>query len=137
MKRSSWFGLWNNNDKKYMISQTIKINDIKKFVENDNFRIIVKKNKYYKKNSGRPYYCFSIGNCYESSNAEITYKEMQNNDFDEKLKNMSAKEIRDFIEEEYGIKLYTYEECRIIKNGACTDGQRGYSGSDLLVEDYV
>lgn len=49
MKRSSWFGLWNNNDKKYMISQTIKINDIKKFVENDNFRIIVKKNKYYKK----------------------------------------------------------------------------------------
>ena len=43
MKRSDWFGLWNNNENSYMISQPIKIESIKDFVDNDNFRLIVKK----------------------------------------------------------------------------------------------
>ena len=43
VKRSKWFGLWNNSEKHYMISQPIEINSIKEFTDSDKFRLIIKK----------------------------------------------------------------------------------------------
>ena len=40
-----------------------------------------------------------------------------------------------FIEATDG--LYSYDDCRRIIEGACRDGQSGYSPGDLLVEDYI
>lgn len=98
-KRSKWFGLWNNSEGHYMISQPIKIDEIKKFVDNDSFRLIIKKNKFYKKGENKPFYCFAIGNVYSSAKNKITSKEMQYNDIDSYYKN-KIEEIKEFIENE-------------------------------------
>lgn len=83
MKRSKWFGLWNNNEDHYMVSQPLEIDSIKEFVEGEYFRLIVKKNKYYEKGGNRPYYCFSIGNCKGAANNKITSYDMQYFDCEE------------------------------------------------------
>lgn len=137
MKRSDWFGLWNNNENSYMISQPIKIESIKDFVDNDNFRLIVKKNKFYQKGSNKPYYCFAIGNCKDSAYNLITSKEMNKNSFMDELKEMDEEQLVQLIEEVTSKRLFTYTECQKIKRGACLDGQRGYDVGDLLIEDYV
>lgn len=135
MKRSKWFGLWNNSDKHYMVSQPINIESLKDFIESDNFRLIVKKNKYYEKESNRPYYNFAIGNCYGSANKEITSKDMQYDDLDDKLNEMSEYEIRNYILEKYDIKLYTYDEIKKVMHEANYDGEQGFT--DIILEDYI
>lgn len=135
MKRSKWFGLWNNDEKHYMVSQPIKIDDLKDFTESDNFRLILKKNKYYEKNTNRPYYNFAIGNCYASANNQITSKDMQYDDLDDELSEMSEYEIRDYILEKYDIKLFTYEEVREVMREANYDGTQHIT--DIILEDYI
>ena len=135
--RSSWFGLWNNNEKHYAVSSSININDIKKFINNDTFRIILKKNKFYKKDTNRPLYCFAIGNTFDSANSEISYKEMRCNYLEKQLCSFNDEQMAEFIEENYGIRLFTYSECKRIMNGALADGHSGYSYGDTLIEDYL
>ena len=135
MKRSKWFGLWNNSEKHYMLSQPIKIDDIKEFVDNDVFRLIVKKNKYYQKNSNRPYCNFAIGNVYSSAINTISSYDMQYEYLNDELNDMSEDEMRDYIEENYDIKLYTYEELRKVMREANYDGTCGYT--DIIVDDYI
>ena len=136
-KRSKWFGLWNNQIGHYMISQPIQIDSIKEFTESDSFRLILKKNKYYIRDGNRPYYCFAIGNCYESSNNSITSYDMQYTLEKENLLDLDEEELVNSINELTGIRLYTQEEVRKVKYGAAEDGKRGYDGSDLLIEDYI
>lgn len=99
MTRSKWFGLWNNSEEHYMISQPIKLDEIKKFVNDDSFRLIIKKNKFYEKGGNKPFYCFAIGDVYSSANNKITSKDMQYNDIDNYYKS-KIEELRDFIENE-------------------------------------
>ena len=135
MKRSKWFGLWNNSEKHYMVSQPIKINDLKQFTESDDFRLILKKNKYYEKGTNRPYYNFAIGNCYESADNSITSKDMQYDDIEDSLDEMDEYEIRDYIEQKYDIRLYTYSELRDAIHEANYDGTQHIT--DIMVEDYI
>lgn len=138
MKRSKWFGLWNNSENHYMVSQPIKIDDLKDFTESDSFRLILKKNKFYEKDGNRPYYNFAIGNCWGSAYNKITSKDMQYNDLEsvkEELEEMSEEEICDFIEENFDIKLFTYNDVRKVMHEANYDGTRGYT--DIIVEDYI
>lgn len=137
MKRSKWFGLWNNSENHYMISQPINIDEIREFTESESFRLILKRNKHYMKDGNRPYYVFAIGNCYNSAYKTITSEDMQYSDLVSNIKEMSEDELVKFIEKVNGTRLFTYEEVRTVKNGACEDGRCGYSGGDLLVEDYV
>ena len=136
-KRSKWFGLWNNQIGHYMISQPIQIDSIKEFTESDNFRLIIKKNKYYSKDSNKPYYCFAIGNCYESANNSITSYDMQYILEEANLLELDEDELVEKINEITGIRLYTQDEVRKVKYGAAEDGKRGYDGSDILIEDYI
>lgn len=139
VKRSKWFGLWNNSEKHYMISQPIEINSIKEFTDSDKFRLIIKKNKFYEKGGNKPYYCFAIGNCFESANNTITSKEMQYEECivneENILEGMNKFQLKDYILEKYGIKLYTYEDVRKAIHGANYDGANGYT--DIIVEDYL
>ena len=135
MKRSKWYGLWNNSEKHFMVSQPINIDSLKDFTESDSFRLIVKKNKYYEKGGNRPYYNFAIGNCYESANNEITSKDMQYDDLDDELSEMSEYEIRNYILEKYDIKLFTYEEVREVMHEANYDGTQHIT--DIILEDYI
>lgn len=135
MKRSKWYGLWNNSEKHFMVSQPINIDSLKDFTESDSFRLIIKKNKYYEKDSNRPYYNFAIGNCYESASNEITSKDMQYDDLDNELSEMSEYEIRDYILEKYDIKLFTYEEVREVMHEANYDGTQHIT--DIILEDYI
>lgn len=135
MKRSKWYGLWNNSEKHFMVSQPISIDSLKDFTESDSFRLIIKKNKYYEKDSNRPYYNFAIGNCYESASNEITSKDMQYDDLDNELSEMSEYEIRDYILEKYDIKLFTYEEVRKVMHEANYDGTQHIT--DIILEDYI
>lgn len=134
MKRSKWFGLWNNSEKHFMVSQPINIDSLKDFTESDKFRLIVKKNKYYEKDGNRPYYNFAIGNCYESASNEITSRDMQYWDLDDELSEMSEEEMRNYISENYGIELYTYDELRKVMHEANYDGTQGIT--DIILEDY-
>jgi len=135
MKRSKWFGLWNNSEKHYMVSQPVKIDDIKQFVNNNTFRLIVKKNKYYQKNGNRPYYCFAIGDSYNSASNEISSWDMQYENLENELSDMTEYEICDYIEENYNVKLYTYNDLRKVMREANYDGTQGYT--DIIVEDYI
>lgn len=135
MKRSKWYGLWNNSEKHFMVSQPINIDSLKDFTESDSFRLIVKKNKYYEKGSNRPYYNFAIGNCYESASNEITSKDMQYDNLDDELSEMSEYEIRNYILEKYDIKLFTYEEVREVMHEANYDGTQHIT--DIILEDYI
>lgn len=136
MKRSKWFGLWNNSKEHYMISQPIKLEEIKQFVDDDSFRIIVKKNKFYEKDGTRPYYNFAIGNCYASAYNKITSKKMQYDDLEEEIKNMSDVEIRNWLWQK-GKRLYTTDEAQYIMHRSLEDGNRGYHVGDTLIDDYV
>ena len=118
-----------------MVSQPINIDSLKDFTESDSFRLIVKKNKYYEKGGNRPYYNFAIGNCYESANNEITSKDMQYDDLDDELSEMSEYEIRNYILEKYDIKLFTYEEVREVMHEANYDGTQHIT--DIILEDYI
>lgn len=135
MKRSKWFGLWNNDEKHYMVSQPINIEELKTFIDNDNFRLIIKKNKYYKKDSNRPYYNFAIGDTYGSSTNAITSEDMQYDNLLDNLEEMSEYEICDFIEENYGIRLFTYSKVQEVMHEANYDGTQGYT--DIILEDYI
>ena len=76
--RSKWFGLWKNDDKHYMISQPIEKESL-----NDTFRIIIKKNKFYTKDSNRPNYCFAIGSDYSSADNTISGSDLWYYNFDD------------------------------------------------------
>lgn len=41
----------------------------------------------------------------------------------------------DEIKKEYG--LYTEDQVEDVKHGACEAGRLGYSGGDLLIEDFI
>ena len=118
-----------------MVSQPVKIDDIKQFVNNNTFRLIVKKNKYYQKNGNRPYYCFAIGDSYNSASNEISSWDMQYENLENELSDMTEYEICDYIEENYNVKLYTYNDLRKVMREANYDGTQGYT--DIIVEDYI
>ena len=62
---------------------------------------------------------------------------MQCNYLEKQLCSFNDEQMAEFIEENYGIRLFTYSECKRIMNGALADGRSGYYYGDTLIEDYL
>lgn len=126
---TKWMGLWWNPNTNHFASSAINLSDLRKF--KGKVRIIVRKNKFY--NGGennRPNYCFSIRDANAESDAAFEVKEIEEkNRYD-----FTDTELEEICEK---YSLYTREQVERVKHGACRDGQSGYSGGDLLIEDYI
>jgi len=120
--RTKWQGLWYNPRNYTYTSTVLSLADLRKF--KGNVRIIVRKNKFFEKDTKRPNMIFMLVDaaCEKYNPFEI-----------QKVPNGQSEEYRT-IE---GERLYTEEEVREVMHGACRDGRNGYNEYDLLIEDYV
>jgi hypothetical protein len=107
---TKWMGLWAQDRPALYAGQVIKKADIPKYT-----RLVLRFNKFYERDSGRPkfVYCFADSEGYSDKCVPI------------EIENESGEEER----------LYTREEVQYAINRATQDALSGYT--DNLVEDYL
>ena len=128
-KTTNWNGLWWHPEYCGFSSAVISLAELKKF--KGKVRLFVRKNKYFNGGiNGRPNYVF----CLKDSSADV-FHNIEVEDDEEQYAKYDAE--NDVWRTNTGNRLYTYEEVRQVKYGACMDGKDGYDPGDLLVEDYV
>ena len=128
-KRTKWQGLWYHPESYSYTSATLNLADIKSF--KGNVRIIVKKNKFYEKDSNKPNYVFML---VDSDSEKYSLWEVED---DEDNEDRPYREEGNFYTGE-GKRLYTEKEAQRAINMAVCDavGHDGYYG-EFLVSDYV
>ena len=122
--KTEWLGLWENEEKKDIYnSKSFKISDISIYT-----RIVMIRNRYYKKGSNRPkfVFCFADGEGQES----IIHPEWQ---FDDD----GPYEEDGVYYTEDGERLFTRDEALAIIYGTYNDTLYGLYYSDILPEDFV
>jgi len=109
---TNWIGVWAQERQGFYASKVIKKADIPKYT-----RIVLRYNKFYKKDSNRPRFvlCFSDSEGYKERCIPL--------------------EIEEEHEEEQEERTYTYDEVQYAINRAVSDALSGYT--DNLVEDYL
>lgn len=127
-KQTNWLGLWWHPKYGGFYSSVISLSELRKF--KGKVRLCVRKNKYYNKGeNNRPNYCFS----FKEADADVfNLIKVIDDDIE-----YATKDEEGYWKTNNGDRLYTYDEVRIVKDGACYDGKDGYYPGDLLVEDYV
>lgn len=96
-KRTKWQGLWYHPESYSFSSTTLSLADIKKF--KGKVRLIVKKNKFFEKDSSKPNYVFML---VDSNNEKYSPWEVENEE-----------------------KVYTEEELTSIIRGVISDCESG------------
>ena len=126
MATTKWMGLWSQERRGFYAGQVIKKGDIPKYT-----RIILRYNKFYKKDSNRPrfVYCFADSEGFESRCVQIEpYK----------LDGAGPYKKDGVYYTESGDRLYTYADVRAIINGTVADVEYGITDPyDILPEDFV
>ena len=103
---TKWLGLWKQERKGIYAGQVIKKSDIPKYT-----RIVLRRNKFYEKDSNKPWfvYCFADSEGYESKCVPVEIEETE--------------------------RLYTKEEVYRIIHGI--EEEYGLSWGNNLIEDYL
>lgn len=125
---TKWQGLWMQERQGFYAGQVIKKADIPKYT-----RIVLRYNKFYKKDGNRPrfVYCFADSEGYESKCIPIEVEAGGKS-------NIAYKHDDGNYYTVDGERLYTEENARAIINGTFNDVQNGISDPyDILPEDYV
>lgn len=130
-KQTSWEGLWWHPEYNGFSSATIDLSQLRKF--KGKVRLYVRKNKFYKRGSNRPNYCFCLKDSESPTFTEIGIEDDETEVDDES---------RPYQEDgcyytEYGDRLYTHSEVQYAIDCAARDGQRGYGPGDNIVSDYL
>ena len=120
-ERTNWNGLWKNREGVYS-GQIIAKKDIPPYS-----RLIIRYNKFYKKDSNLPRFVFCFANG-EASKA-ITMERKSTDIWAEYDEDTDA-----FYDNE-GNRLYTYNDVQKAIDGATRDAQNGYT--DNIVTDYL
>lgn len=120
-KQTEWYGLWKNGD--VYSGYTMKKADIPPYS-----KIVLRFNKFYKKDSGRPrfQYCFANGDAAYALTVELSDEEAETIDA---LK-ARIKELEEQIDD-----MYTYDEVTSAVRSAARDGANGYT--DVIASDYL
>ena len=127
-KQTEWYGLWKNGG--VYSGYTIKKEDIPPYS-----KIVLRFNKFYKKDSGRPrfQYCFANGDAAYALTVELS---------DEEAETIGAlkariKELEEQIDEleEQIDDMYTYDQVTSAVRAAAQDGLNGWT--DVIASDYL
>lgn len=130
-RQTSWEGLWWHPEYNGFSSVAIDLSELRKF--KGKVRLYVRKNKFFKRDTGRPNYCF----CLKDSNSP-TFTEI-GVDYD--TTEVDAEDMP-YVEDgtyytEDGDRLFTRSEVQYAIDCAARDGQRGYGPGDNVVSDYL
>ena len=120
-KQTEWYGLWKNGG--VYSGYTMKKADSPPYS-----KIVLRFNKFYKKDSGRPrfQYCFANGDATRALTVELS---------DEEAETIAALKARIAELEEQIDDMYTYDEVTSAVRAAARDGANGYT--DVIASDYV
>ena len=120
-KQTEWYGLWKNGG--VYSGYTMKKADIPPYS-----KIVLRFNKFYKKDSDRPrfQYCFANGDAAYALTVELSDEEAETIDA---LK-ARIKELEEQIDD-----MYTYDQVNSAVRRAARDGLNGYT--DVLASDYL
>lgn len=124
IERTEWEGLWCQKTGIYA-GKTIKKADIPAYS-----RLIIKVNRYYKKDTNRPKFVFCFANA-DAEHAITMTKTTETLQTEKELRERIA-ELEEQIE-----SMYTYDQVQYAINKAAEDGARGYGWGDNLVSDYL
>lgn len=120
--KTNWLGLWYHKENYLYMSTALNLADLRKF--KGNIRLVVRKNRYYEKDTNRPnmIFCITDANSENPSRFEVI-------------------ETGEMIDTQYrtseGERLYTRDEVLDCINGAIIDARNGFGIGDVSPDDYV
>lgn len=120
--KTRWLGLWYSAESHSYKSAALSFGDLRKF--KGNFRLILRKNKFYEKGTNKPNLVFMLIDSQSDNPSPFEVEKL-------------SVDGRDFYHTTEGERLYTEDEVRSVMRGACRDGRNGYDEFDLLIEDYI